>query len=86
MKTYTFLCSRCLQYMCQDCINIANEYIELENNRKLALITANDKLERITKELNKTQRKAKMYEDCAKAGITQIIGAWMDNNIKELLK
>ena len=71
--------------MCQDCIDIADEYMELELNRKRALMTANDEVDRLKQELATMTRRAKMYEEVSKAGIHKTVIAWMDNEISQLL-
>lgn len=81
-----FLCARCKSVMCEDCISIAEEYQMLEQNRKQALVVANDKVEKLQLECDKWKRRAEMFEDVAKAGVGDIISAWMDNNFARLLK
>lgn len=83
--TQSFLHNHCKAGMCQDCIDIAEEYQELELNRKRALMAANDQAEKAIKDRDQWKRQAEMYEQVAKAGIGDIIAAWVDKEIKLLL-
>lgn len=83
--TQSFLHESCKAGMCNDCIDIAEEYQELELNRKRALAVANDKLEKAIAERNNWKRQAEMYEQVARAGVGDIIAAWIDKEIKSLV-
>jgi hypothetical protein len=72
--------------MCEDCISIAEEYQQLENMRKLSMMQTEDELEKMKAELATWKRRAEMYQEVARAGLPDIIGAWMDKSIDLLLK
>lgn len=82
----SFLCGHCKRVMCSDCIEIADEYDELYQKQKAALITAQMEVERLTAENKRLARRVAMLEEVAKAGVGDIIGAWIDDNFRQLLK
>lgn len=81
----SFLCTNCRREMCNDCRQIAEEFDELLKRRTTALAIANDRTERLERELADANRRAAMYEQVSKAGINQIIVAWMDKEIEQIL-
>jgi hypothetical protein len=81
-----FLCGNCRENMCEDCVNIADEYAELLKMRTNALHTAEHENGKLKLELAAANRRAQMYEEVARAGVGEIISAWMDKEIKQLLK
>ena len=81
-----FLCGYCRPNMCEDCVNIADEYAELLKMRTNALLTAEHENGRLKLELAAANRRAQMYEEVAHAGVSEIIFAWMDKEIKQILK
>ena len=72
--------------MCYDCKNIAEEYQELLEARTRVLSSANSEVETLQAEVARWKRRAEMYEECAKAGVGDIIAAWMDKEIGRILK
>ncbi len=60
------LCTRCRQVMCQDCIEIADEYHELERNRARAQFVAEKRAEELHLELEQARRDVAMWEELAK--------------------
>ena len=82
----SFLHQSCKQRMCTDCVEIAEEYEELLSGRTSALQTANAEVETLLRELRDVKRRSDVYESVSKAGINQIIAAWMDKEIGALLK
>ncbi len=85
-KIESFLHERCKENMCEDCVQIAEEYQELLELRTRALQVANYNEAQAKKELAQEKRRADMYEEISKAGMGEIISAWMDKEIKQLLK
>ena len=79
MTGTNFLCSSCRRDMCDDCKEIADEYAELLALRSNALNTANYKLETLTKEFESFKRKAAIWEELSKMGMSEIITKWMDS-------
>lgn len=71
--------------MCRDCRQIAEEYQDLLEARTQALVTAQDRVGEMKRELDREKRRANMYEQVAKAGIPAVIIAWMDQDINQLL-
>ncbi len=84
-NTNSFLCQNCKDGMCEDCISIAEEYQNLLEMRTNALVVANYQVEQLSKAIEKEQRKSAMYENVAKAGFADVICAWMDLEISQLL-
>jgi len=82
----SFLCGNCKREMCDDCKNIAEEYQELLELRTTALQSAQHENEQLKNKLSNLQRRADMYEQVSKAGFGDVIGAWMDKEINQLLK
>jgi hypothetical protein len=82
----TFLCGNCKREMCTDCRLMAEEYQMLLEKRTQALIAAQDTNERMTRELVNTKRRADMWEQVSKAGLPDVILAWMDKDINKLLR
>lgn len=82
----SFLHSNCKAGMCNDCVSIAEEYEHLLNLRTNALQTAEHKLEQALRDLEKEKRLHAMYEEVSKAGIGDIIAAWMDREIGKIIK
>ena len=82
----SFLCGNCKRVMCNDCREIAEEYQELLDARIYALASAVSELETTQAEVARLKRRAEMYEECAKAGVGDIIAAWMDKEIGRILK
>jgi hypothetical protein len=72
--------------MCEDCRLIAEEYQQLLTARTRALVQAQDEAERLTRELANMKRRADMYEQISKAGMPDVILAWMDKEIDTLLR
>ena len=72
--------------MYQDCINIAEEYQELYERQKRALMSAESERERLTREMAALTRRAAMYEEVSRSGIPDIVAAWMDDKIEQVLK
>jgi hypothetical protein len=85
MSKQSFLCGNCRREMCDDCREIAEEYQELLEKRTQALSATQEENERLTMELRNTKRRADMFERVAKAGLPNIILAWMDKEINTLL-
>jgi len=81
----SFLHSHCKAGMCEDCVSIAEEYQELEERRKQAMLEKEHRYEQMKKELDRANRKATMYVEVAKVGVGEIISAWMDKEINALL-
>jgi len=81
----SFLCTRCKAVMCEDCVNIAEEYQELETLRKNAMIEQDYEMQKLRRELDRAERKAKMYEEVSKAGMHETVCAWIDKEINQLL-
>lgn len=82
----SFLCNRCKAIMCEDCISIAEEYQQLEQNRKRSMMHMEEELEKSKAEAVMWKRRAEMYHEVSLAGIPDIISAWMDKNFDKLLK
>lgn len=84
MSKQSFLCSACRDGMCNDCLEIAEELEELLKIRTNALQAESARVSKLERELADEKRRSAMYEQVAKAGICEIIGAWMDKEIKKL--
>lgn len=84
--TESFLCTSCKSCMCDDCREIAEEYQELLENRTRALMIANSNEEQAKRRLETETRRADMFEKIAKAGVGDIIAAWIDKEIKQILE
>ncbi len=82
----SFLCGCCKSVMCEDCISIAEEYQQLEQIRKLDMLRMEHELTEARAELQKQKRRAEMYEQVARAGLPDIIGAWIDQAIDQLIQ
>lgn len=82
----TYLCGACSRLMCETCKSIADEYEYLLKVRTQALITAENHLEEKQRELETMKRRADMFEQISKAGLPDVIRAWMDKEIERLLK
>ena len=78
MTDTNFLCRPCREGMCNDCLEIADEYVELLQLRTNALQVANYQVEKLTEEFNSLKRKAAMWEELSKMGMPEIIIKWMD--------
>lgn len=78
-----FLCTRCRACMCQDCLEIADEYHELERNRARNQFLAERDNFRLKQELERVQKERQMWEDLAKLPFPGIIQRWMDTIIEE---
>jgi hypothetical protein len=79
-------CAHCTIVTCEDCRNIASEYKELYQSFKHNLKLAQDELAQVQTELAKVKRERQMYKDVAQAGIGDIISAWMDKEIGQLIE
>ena len=82
----SFLCGRCKSVMCEDCISIAEEFQQLEQNRKRAMMNLEVELEKAKAEVVMWKRRADLYLETSRAGLPDVITAWMDNNFDQLLK
>ena len=82
----SFLCDRCKAIMCEDCVSIAEEYQQLEQNRKSSMMRLEGELEKANAEAAMWKRRAEMYHEVSLAGLPDVITAWMDNNFDRLLK
>ena len=85
VATASFLCNRCKHVMCEDCISIAEEYQQLDQIRKSSMIRMEEELRQVKAELEQLTRRAAMYQEVAQAGLPDIIGAWIDKEIDQLL-
>ena len=83
--TQSFLCGHCKREMCTDCRQIAEEYQELLEARTQALSATRAENERLTRELANEKRRADMFEQVARAGMPNVILAWMDKDITKIL-
>ena len=81
-----FLCTYCRAAMCEDCVSIADEHQYLYEQRKMALARAEYKYESLEKEIAKVRRELEMYKEVSKAGVGDIISAWIDKEIEQLLE
>ena len=86
MSEQSFLCEHCNSCMCLDCISIAEEYQELYENNKNALYDTRIRAEKLERRLARAERKARMFEQVAKAGVGDIVGAWIDKEIDQIMK
>jgi len=85
-NTASFLCGNCNRVMCEDCKSIAEEYEHLLQIRTRELIAAQDRLEEKQIELDVMKRRADMFEKISKCAIPEVIIAWIDKDINQLLK
>lgn len=86
MTKQSFLCTACRDGMCDDCRDIAEEFDELLKRRTAALANAQDEIEKLKRKYAELERRANMYEEMSKVGLGDIIGAWMDKEIGQILK
>ena len=61
----SFLHDYCKAGMCQDCIELAEEYQMLEEKRKEAMRRAEAEMDKTRSRCGKLERKAKMWEEIA---------------------
>jgi glutaredoxin-related protein len=78
-KSQSFLCPRCKKVMCQDCINIAEEYQELHDRRKFELIRLQEENAELKRKLALAEQRAADYERVAKLGYPEVIQSWIDH-------
>jgi hypothetical protein len=81
----SFLCTNCRREMCNDCREIAEEYQELLKIRTDALHIAEYTVVELKRQLESEKRRADLFEQTAKAGLPQVILAWMDKDISKLI-
>lgn len=82
----SFLHERCKANMCEDCIDLAEEYQELHEIRRREIIRVDEENERIKAEFAQLKRKAEMWEQMARAGLPDIIEAWVAREITRIIK
>ncbi len=85
MSKINFLCTSCRRELCDDCKEIADEYAELLTLKNRALSTAEYKIGELEKQLEQSNRRAKMYEELSKMGMPEIILKWMDEQAVKAL-
>jgi formate hydrogenlyase subunit 6/NADH:ubiquinone oxidoreductase subunit I len=81
-----FLCSRCMDAMCEDCISIADEYQYRDGTLKRAAYQAEDELKKAQTEIKRLQRSAEQWENIAKLGYSDVIQQWMDWEVNNRTK
>lgn len=74
-----FLCTRCKQAMCPDCLSIADEYQVLLANSKRYMGAADAKIRDLQDQLKLAQSSHKDWERLAKLGYPEVITQWMDS-------
>ena len=72
--------------MCDDCREMVEEYQTLLKLRTDALMASEARASKLERELYAMTRRSAMYEEVSKAGVGEIISAWMDKEINHLLK
>lgn len=76
-----FLCTRCKQAMCPDCLSIADEYQVLLGNNRRYLAAADDEIQNLQDQLGLAQSSQKDWERLAKLGYPGVIIEWMDSQV-----
>lgn len=76
-----FLCARCKQAMCPDCLSIADEYQTLLGNNRRYLAAADDRIRDLQDQLKLALGSRKDWERLAKLGYPEVITRWMDQEI-----
>jgi len=71
--------------MCEDCQSMIAEFEELLDNIRILLKTTEDELIELKRKNELLEYKANSYKQVAKAGIPDIIGAWLDKEIDTLI-
>lgn len=82
----SFLHERCKATMCQDCIDLAEEYQQLHEIRRREIIRVDEENERIKAQFAKLERQAIVWEEIARAGLPDIIEAWAAKEIDRIIK
>jgi hypothetical protein len=77
-----YLCRNCLLSMCDDCLNVSEEYEELNKRLKVALWQMEEKLKEVAKAEQRAQlaeQRAADWERLMKLGQNKLILAWIDS-------
>ena len=82
----SFLHERCKTNMCEDCITLAEEYQEIEVRRRAKIIRLDEENERLKARFDKLERRAFVWEEVARAGLPDIIEAWVAKKIDRIIK
>ena len=73
-----FVCKRCEDSMCEDCLSIAAEYEYLHDKRRLQLMNIIDENEKLREELGREKKRSARLEEVAKIGYNAMICGYID--------
>lgn len=82
-----FLCGRCSQLMCEDCPSVADEYVTLYQNHRLAAMSAQDEADKLRQENEQLKRQMAMYKELAQTSLPEVVAGWLSSiNIEAALE
>jgi hypothetical protein len=84
--TQSFLHERCKANMCQDCIDLAEEYQILDERRRAEMIQLDEEIEAYRAKLRELKTSADLWEQIARTGLPALIEAWAAEEIDRIIK
>lgn len=78
-----FLCPRCLQVMCEDCISTADEYQYRDRSLKVAAFMAEEKLKEAQQEIARLSRELQSWKSFVAAAYPDVIARWIASETKK---